>query len=197
MNTDIFQKSLLMAFLLLILVGCDKNEKPEDEIPVLPLTGNLNIFIEWSTDPARFGEGGPRWWGKADILVNITGLHEVADGFFTLDGTGSGNQYACDVFIPSPCWLESVTATPFTVEIETGTFTSGLGYAVSMYTENALFSYTKSCDNGTHYTDEPDELMHIINGSMILSLPMEYNYVCSLYDTTILGTAYHVVASFD
>jgi len=40
-----------------ILANCGKEEKDkDDDIPVVPLTGPLNIFIEWKTDPDRFGD---------------------------------------------------------------------------------------------------------------------------------------------
>ncbi|OFY58595.1 MAG: hypothetical protein A2Y87_10540 [Bacteroidetes bacterium RBG_13_46_8] len=183
-----------------ILTNCEKKDDDDNDIPIVPLTGPLNIFIEWQTDPDRFGEGGGlQWWGKADITVTITNIKEVSDGYYTMEGEGSGNQYACDVTVPSPYWVENLNAPSFTVEVETGVFARGVGYAFTLWTENAYFTFDMCRDDdGVVYrsTEEPDELMDIINGSLILDLPEENLYVGADYDTTILGTAYHVVASF-
>jgi len=116
-----------------------------------------------------------------------------------MEGEGSGNQYACDAAVPSPYWVENLSAPAFTVEIETGVFSRGIGYGITLSTENAYFTFDMCRDDGGvvyRSTEEPDELMDIINGSLILDLPEENNYVGAEYDTTILGTAYHVIGSF-
>ncbi|HJX71791.1 MAG TPA: hypothetical protein VJ346_07560 [Bacteroidales bacterium] len=187
-----------MIFTSFLFTGCEKKED-KDDISNVPLTGTLNIFIEWSTDPDRFGEGGMQWWGKADITVNITGIEEVSDGFYTLDGEGSGSQYASDAFVASPSWIENLATPAFTVEIETGVFSRGVGYGITLWTENADFSFDVVEDrDGAIYRwpQQPNELKNIINNALILDLQEKYNYICALYDTTILGTAYHAVASF-
>lgn len=198
--------SLSMALLILVLpslvlISCDKKEDDNEDIPIVPIPPPmLNISIEWSTDPDRFGDDNIQWSGKANITIQLGFDSEGAinNVIFPLTGTGSGTQYDCEVNVEAPYYIENLSTPPFIVRVTGGSYIQG-NYAFTLTTDEANFSFDQVRNDEGHiirFFNDPDEL-ELVLGDIIFELLSIDNYVFFKDDNTILGTAYKVIAAFE
>jgi hypothetical protein len=195
----------VLIFTSLMFNSCEKKENTDDDLPVVPIPPpQLNIFIEWSTDPERFGDLYEQWSGKANIELQLGFDSEdiTNNTIFPLTGTGSGTQYDCNVDIETPYYIENLSTSSFGVWVSGGYYYNdpkNSYFTFTLSTDEANFSYdVLRMDEGheVRFPTDRDELEFVL-GAIIFDLQQSYDYVYASYDTTILKTSFHVIAAFE